>query len=134
MKVKINGQDIRVNSAVLFSHSEKIYEAEFEFDEAWNDYVKFAVFQLANQKAVAVQILNNKATLPKLRTSGDLRIGVYGTLGNKVMPTRWIEKVKVLQGTPIASEDWVDPDGEILPVYTVDDYGVIIFHRRRLER
>ena len=57
MKIKVNGQNLRMDGEVLYSHSVGIYEAEFEFDDLWDGFTKYAVFQLANDKPVSAEIV-----------------------------------------------------------------------------
>lgn len=103
MKIKVNGQDIKISKAVLFSHSEGIVEAEFEFDDTWEGWDKVAVFQLASNRPVAVELENDSCTVPAeaLKTSGKLKIGIYGQKDGMVMPTKWLESIRVLAGVPI---------------------------------
>lgn len=103
MKIKVNGQTLKIGNEVLYSHSVGIYDAEFEFDGSWDGFTKYAVFQLSNDKPVSAAIEDNACTIPSeaLKTSGILKIGVYGTKDSKIMPTRWLNCVKVVVGTPI---------------------------------
>ena len=104
MKVRVSSQSISVMNRQLVSNSVGIYECEFEFI-GWNGWNKTAVFQLDDETPIEVIIVNNKAVIPfeVLSHFGELRIGVYGTQDEKVMPTVWSKRVEVKLGTTTGS-------------------------------
>lgn len=104
MKVKVNKQSINLIDTTLVSNSVGIYECEFEFID-WDGWNKTAVFQLDDENSIEVIIVNNKAIIPfeVLVHSGWLKIGVYGTLGEKIMPTVWSKRIEVKNGVTTGS-------------------------------
>lgn len=103
MRVLVNGQDIKFYRNRLVAHSVGIAEVEFAFDSRWDGFEKTAVFQLDLNNPIAVELDNNKCTIPSeaLKSSGKLKIGIYGKKDDMVMPTRWVARVRVTAGTPI---------------------------------
>lgn len=105
MKAIINGQSFGFSDKILtVSKSIGIYECEFVFDDSWDEYDKTAVFEGSNNTIETV-ISNNKALVPweVLQNDGYLKIGVYGTSGEKVKPTIWSSQLLVKLGTPTGS-------------------------------
>ena len=105
MQIVVNGQSIAIVDDTLVSNSVNIYECEFEFDSSWDGFSKTSVWQLNSDEPIEVVIDSGVAVIPHevLENAGILRIGVYGTKDEKVMPTVWGEKRKVHLGTPTGS-------------------------------
>ena len=105
MQITVNGQHIAIVDDTLVSNSVNIYECEFEFDASWDGFAKTSVWQLNSGEPIEVVIDSGVAVIPHevLENAGILRIGVYGTKDEKVMPTVWLEKRKVCLGTPTGS-------------------------------
>lgn len=105
MNIVVNGQLLTVTDDTLVSNSVGIYECEFTFDESWDGFDKTSVWKLNSDDPIEVVITNGKAVIPHevLVNAGFLRIGVYGTKDEKVMPTVWLETRKVCLGTPTGS-------------------------------
>lgn len=105
MQITVNGQLLTVADDTLVSNSVGIYECEFTFDSSWDGFSKTSVWKLNSDDPIEVVISNGKAVIPHevLENAGFLRIGVYGTKDEKVMPTVWLEKRKVCLGTPTGS-------------------------------
>ena len=105
MQIVVNGQSIAIVDDTLVSNSVNIYECEFEFDSSWDGFAKTSVWQLNSDDPIEVVIDSGVAVIPHevLENAGILRIGVYGTKDEKVMPTVWGEKRKVHLGTPTGS-------------------------------
>lgn len=105
MQITVNGQHIAIVDDTLVSNSVNIYECEFEFDASWDGFSKTSVWQLNSDDPIEVVIDSGVAVIPHevLENAGILRIGVYGTKDEKVMPTVWLEKRKVCLGTPTGS-------------------------------
>ena len=105
MKAVIKGQNFGfADKTLVVSKSVGIYECEFVFDESWDGWSKTAVFENADQ-LIEVVISDNKAKIPweVLKQNGWMKVGVYGTLEEKVKPTIWSEKLFVSVGTPTGS-------------------------------
>lgn len=105
MQIAVNGQCLTFTNDTLVSNSVGIYECEFEFDASWDGFAKTSVWQLNSDEPIEVVIDSGVAVIPHevLENAGILRIGVYGTKDEKVMPTVWLEKRKVCLGTPTGS-------------------------------
>lgn len=101
MKIKVVGQTITIINTLLVSNSVGIYEADFSFS-GWDGWDKTAVFKLENGEAYEVLLNDDKCIIPQevLKKSGILKIGVYGTKDEKVMPTIWAKAMQVEVGTP----------------------------------
>lgn len=102
MKAVINGQKFGFADRNLFvSKSVGIYECEFVFDETWVGWNKTAVFE-GSGETIEVVIVDDKAQVPweVIKDNGLLKIGVYGTLDEKIRPTIWSEQATVKLGTP----------------------------------
>lgn len=105
MKAKINGQHFGFVDRNLFvSKSVGIYECEFVFDETWVGWNKTAVFE-GSGSTIEVVVVDDKAQVPweVIKDNGLLKIGVYGTLDEKIRPTIWSEQATVKLGTPTGS-------------------------------
>ena len=105
MKITVKGQQAIVTDDFLVANSVGIYECEFEFDSSWDGYAKNSVWQLNNDEPKESIVSNGVAEVPweVLVNGGFIRVGVYGTKDEKVMPTVWGEKRKVHLGTPTGS-------------------------------
>ena len=105
MKITVKGQQAIVTDDFLVANSVGIYECEFEFDSSWDGYAKNSVWQLNNDEPKESIISSGVAEVPweVLVNGGFIRVGVYGTKDEKVMPTVWGEKRKVHLGTPTGS-------------------------------
>lgn len=81
------------------SSSVGIYECEFEFDSSWDGWDKTAIFK-GSGASIEVVISDDVARIPweVLMKHGSLKIGVYGTLGEKIRPTIWSERIPVRLG------------------------------------
>lgn len=80
MKLIVGINDIRIDEKDKLNAGEyNIHEVEFEFDEAYNDLIKKAVFS-GNGHCYLVEIANNKCTIPYevLSETGDVSIGAFG--------------------------------------------------------
>jgi len=105
MRAIINGQSFVFSDRTLtVSKSVGIYECEFEFDDSWQGWDKTAVFEGSDQ-TIEVVVSDGKAQVPweVLTENGLLKVGVYGTKEEKIMPTVWSEKLVVKLGTPPGS-------------------------------
>lgn len=123
MKAVVNGQRFGfVDRTLVVSGSVGIYYCEFVFDSSWDGWDKTAVFQGCGE-TIDVVISDGKAQVPweVLPEQGDgfLRVGVYGTLNGKRMPTIWGKKIPINLGTPtgsIGTEPTPDVYSQILHV------------------
>ena len=104
MQVSVVGQTIKVPgcTTAIYSNSVGIYSIDFEFSPEWDGWGKTAVFQAESGDAIEVPISGGSCVIPweVLQTAGRLKIGVYGTHGEDVMPTAWSDTLIVRQGTP----------------------------------
>ena len=105
MKILVTGQRLSIEKDLTVENSVNIYECEFGFDSAWDGFDKTAVFQLNGEEPIEVVLVDDACVVPHevLAKNGHLRIGVYGTKDEKVMPTIWGERVLVNLGTPTGS-------------------------------
>lgn len=107
LNLRVISQSIEVTSSLdLVAGSVGIYEAQFEFNEAWTGFSKTAVFQLNNTTdPTEMVIVDNACEIPHeaLAYSGTMRVGVYGTSGTDVMPTVWTPTLIVHDGTIVGS-------------------------------
>ncbi len=100
MKLAVRKHDIELCSpARLVSGSVNILRCEFSFDEAWEGYVRTAVFASLDG-AWAVPLVEDAAVVPweALEAGRRLRIGVYGVCGDKRLPTVYTEPIFVERG------------------------------------
>lgn len=90
MRLRATGQTLElVESERLVSGSVEIYTAAFEFDAAWDGYVKTAVFTDDMGRSAEIALTDNTCTVPWeiLRAGKYIHIGVYGVNGDKRYPT-----------------------------------------------
>lgn len=105
MKLTVTGQRLSIEKDLTVENSVNIYECEFGFDSAWDGFDKTAVFQLNSEEPIEVVLVDDACLVPHevLAKNGHLKVGVYGTKDEKVMPTIWGERVLVNLGTPTGS-------------------------------
>jgi hypothetical protein len=89
----------------------------FEFDDAWNDLIKTAVFKSGNRTMDVVNI-SDKAAVPweLLTQRSNFYVGVYGVNhdGDLIIPTVWAYVGAVVPGADPSGDEGVDPS---LPVW-----------------
>lgn len=100
MILVIDDIEVKVaQSEPLVSSSVNVYEAEFRFDKSWDGYTKTVVFDTA-RASVAVLLTDDRLVIPweVLQSSGGVKIGIYGTKGDKVRPTLWSKIIPIAEG------------------------------------
>lgn len=92
MKIEIKGSFTRlVEDASLIQNATSPYPVEFVFDEAWDGFVKTALFE-AGGASIAVVLEDDKCTVPAecLKRAGvRLQVAVYGVKGEERISTGW---------------------------------------------
>lgn len=104
MKLHATGRDLLIKeSERLISGSVKIYTCEFTFDESWDGYTVTAVFSTGN-RLVNMAVIGGKCDIPTevLRPNARIRIGIFGTDGERSRPTTYSEWIPVEQGADIS--------------------------------
>ena len=93
------------------------YNAEFAFDDCWDGYTKFAVFQIISGQTYQVALENDACTIPweVLAKHQYIMVGVYGVRDAHRYPTVWTKPLTVEPGaadgeggkpTPVISLAW----------------------------
>lgn len=94
----------------LVQNSEKLYIVEFLFDESWDGYAKYAIFEAGGVQQPPVALTDNRCIIPAecLKQAGvNLHIGVYGTKDDVQRDTIWCLTSRVMYA--------VDPSALIPP-------------------
>lgn len=94
----------------LVQNSNKLYIVEFVFDESWNRYSKFAIFETGGIQQPPVALTDDHCIIPSecLKQAGvNLRIGVYGTKDGVQRDTIWCLTSRIMYS--------VDPSALIPP-------------------
>ena len=88
-----------------------------EFDEFWQDYDKWVVFNRNGYEPMKVMVDNliNEVEIPHtiLAQSGEFKIGVFGTTETKTLPTLYSNYIKIRYGT--------DTNATTPPTYTPNE-------------
>ena len=85
----------------LVSGSVNAYSVRFKFSSDWNGLTRTAVFKGGGEVRSVLLNNTNECVVPweVLSKTGDLEVGVYGTLGKNVtLPTKWVCLGHVFQG------------------------------------
>ena len=116
MKYLVEGQLIKcTDRELIVEGSQRIYNVEFEFSDAWEGFTKVAVFKrigdTEHPKGYPVDIVDDVAPVPigVLEFNGSLIVGVCGILEDKVMPKVWSDTIRIHAGVSIG-EAIPDPD------------------------
>lgn len=111
LSFSVTGQRIEiVEPAMLVSGTVNIYNASFSFDADWDGFQRTAVFSVDGVSRE--QLLTDDAcTLPwEVLTAGKyLRVGVYGTKGEKRLPTIWTEHALYISSGAGPTEEAAEP-------------------------
>ena len=107
MKLHATSNDLLIKeSERLISGSVKIYTCEFTFDESWDGYAVTAVFSTNGSRLVNMAVVDGMCEIPHevLRPNAKVRIGVFGTDGERRKPTTYSEWITVEQGVDASGE------------------------------
>lgn len=85
----------------IVAGSVNIHTVEFDCDSTWDGYTKKAIFRVKNGSETIVLDDTNKCLIPyeTLLVPGELKIGIYGTNGDKIRPTKWSKGINIVEGT-----------------------------------
>ena len=112
MKLHATGRDLLIKeSERLISGSVKIYECEFTFDESWDGYTVTAVFSTNGSRLVNMAVVDGKCDIPTevLRPNARIRVGIFGTDGERSRPTTYSDWITVEQGADISGNSAQPP-------------------------
>lgn len=112
MKLHATDRDLLIKeSERLISGSVKIYECEFTFDESWDGYTVTAVFSTNGSRLVNMAVVDGKCDIPSevLRPNARIRVGIFGTDGERSRPTTYSEWISVEQGADISGNSAQPP-------------------------
>lgn len=103
MKFSVAGRTIQITEKeMLVSGTVKDYAAHFVFDNSWDGWTPLAVFHNISTDVQKEYLLDEAGSCPvpwEVLTPGCIRVGIYGTMADKVRPTLWSESQTVRQGT-----------------------------------
>jgi len=103
------------NREVIASGDCNYDRCAFTFDEAWEAYIKTAVFYQEKQK-VYYAVLDNedKCTMPSpaLTKASPLYIGVFGVQGNKIL-TSTMDSISIVEGAVSGMEVDIEPSDTV---------------------
>lgn len=90
---------------------------QVEFDEFWQDYDKWVVFNRNGYEPMKVMVDNliNEVEIPHtiLAESGEFQVGVFGTTETETLPTLYSNYIKIRYGT--------DTNATTPPTYTPNE-------------
>lgn len=125
-------KEIKITTEAEFVRGTVGVDCRIVFDEFWQDYDKFVVFERTNTCSKPIEIfvdLTDKViTIPHetLAESGDFVVGVYGLKDNEVLPTLYSDKIKIVYGTETSGTPPTEP--------TPNPYEQIIAIAKETER
>lgn len=115
------------NREVIASGDCNYDKCAFTFDEAWEGFIRTAVFYQEKQK-VYYAVLDNedRCTVPSpaITKAAPLNIGVFGVMGNKVL-TSTFDSIPILEGAVSGSEIDVEPSSTVFAAI-VANYQAIL--------
>lgn len=128
INILLEKQLLTIQNREVISSGDMNYDScHFEFDEAWTDYIKTAVFY-QNRKQVYYAVLDkeNKCFVPAkaLAEVSPLYIGVFGVLGNKVI-TSTMDSISIVEGAISGTELDMEPSDTVFAAI-VAYYQVIL--------
>lgn len=116
IEIILEKQLLTIQNREVISSGDMNYDScKFEFDEAWADYIKTAVFyQNRQQIYYAVLDKENKCIIPAmaLAKASPLYIGVFGVLGNKII-TSTIDSISIVEGAVSGTELDIEPSDTV---------------------
>ncbi len=128
VRIKVEGQLLTVlNQEVIASGNVEYDTCSFEFDRAWQGYVKTAVFYQDKTK-VQYAVLDSDGTcaIPAAAMAGEgnMYIGVFGVSGPKVI-TSTVERIYIRQGAISGETVSAEPGDDIFLAIVVKYQQVI---------
>lgn len=111
MVFTITDQDISIeNEQEIVAGSRELYTAEFIFDETWEGYDLFVVFE-AGSTRIDTPFYGDICTIPweVLTRAARLRVGAYGITGDRIKPTVWAPWIRVNPGAYGPGNEPSDP-------------------------
>lgn len=116
IEIILEKQLLTIQNREVISSGDMNYDScKFEFDEAWEDYIKTAVFY-QNKKQVYYAVLDkdNKCFIPAmaLAKASPLYIGVFGVRGNKII-TSTMDSISIVEGAVSGTELDIEPSDTV---------------------
>lgn len=115
------------NREVIASGDCNYDKCTFTFDEAWEGFIRTAVFYQEKQK-VYYAVLDNedRCTIPSpaITRAAPLNIGVFGVMGNKIL-TSTFDSIPILEGAVSGMEIDVEPSSTVFAAI-VANYQAIL--------
>ena len=108
-------KEMKITTEAEFVRGTVGVDCRIVFDEFWQDYDKFVVFERTNTCGKAIEIfvdlMDKVITIPHeiLAESGDFVVGVYGLKDNEVLPTLYSDKIKIAYGTETSGTPPTEP-------------------------
>lgn len=108
-------KEMKIKTEAEFVRGTVGADCQIVFDEFWQDYDKFVVFERTNTCGKAIEIfvdlMDKVITIPHeiLAESGDFVVGVYGLKDNEVLPTLYSDKIKIVYGTETSGTPPTEP-------------------------
>lgn len=128
IEIILEKQLLTIQNREVISSGDMNYDScRFNFDEAWTDYIKTAVFyQDRKQIYYAVLDKENKCFIPApaLAKASPLYIGVFGVRGNKVI-TSTMDSISIVEGAVSGTELDMEPSDTVFAAL-VAYYQVIL--------
>lgn len=128
IEIILEKQLLTIQNREVISSGDMNYDScKFEFDEAWTDYIKTAVFyQDRKQIYYAVLDKENKCFIPAraLAKASPLYIGVFGALGKKII-TSTMDSISIVEGAISGTELDMEPSDNVFAAI-VAHYQVIL--------
>ena len=108
-------KEMKITTEAEFVRGMVGVDCQIVFDEFWQNYDKFVVFERTNTcgkaKEIFVDLMDKVITIPHeiLAESGDFVVGVYGLKDNEVLPTLYSDKIKIVYGTETSGTPPTEP-------------------------
>ena len=115
MRLVVSGQSISVaENDMLVSGTVGEYTATFEFSSDWDGYAKTAVFEPVGGTSREVVLVDDACVIPweVLQSECSLKIGCYGTNGDRRRPTVYTPSIPNHRGAKQASAS-VEPTPDV---------------------
>lgn len=128
IEIILEKQLLTIQNREVISSGDMNYDScKFEFDEAWTNYIKTAVFYQDRRRIYyAVLDKDNKCVIPAMALAkvGPLYIGVFGVLGNKII-TSTMDSISIVEGAVSGTELDIEPSDTVFAAM-VAYYQVIL--------
>lgn len=116
IEIILEKQLLTIQNREVISSGDMNYDScKFEFDEAWADYIKTAVFyQNKQQVYYAVLDKDDQCFIPALALAkaSPLYIGVFGVKGNKII-TSTMDSITIVEGAVSGTELDMEPSDTV---------------------